>query len=97
MSGRCGGTPAPGVIEDKIEERRKDSLAPFLGQRRQQDLETFHYPYISLQQQPTSRKEGGGGFSGGWGGREGFITPAGIGVSVPSPGANPSHLLCNLN
>lgn len=35
MSGGGGGeTAAPGVIEDKIEERRKDSLAPFLGASR---------------------------------------------------------------
>lgn len=34
MSGGVSATAAPGVIEDKIEERRKDSLAPFLGASR---------------------------------------------------------------
>lgn len=47
MSGGCIETVAPGVIDDKREERRKDSLAPLLGASR--TYETFHYyPYISL-------------------------------------------------
>lgn len=46
MSGGSSETVAPGVIEDMIEERRTDSLAPLLSASR--TYETFHYPYILL-------------------------------------------------
>lgn len=47
---------------------------------------------------PASRKDPGGRGFWGWGvGGGGVVTPTGIGVSMFLPGANPSHLLCNLN
>lgn len=57
MSRGGGETVAPGVIEDKIEERRKDSLAPLLSASRTH--ETFHYPlYFAMT--PSSQPEGRG-------------------------------------
>lgn len=85
--GDGGETAAPGG--DRRKDRGEKERQPGPLPRCQQD-ETFHYSYISLQHQPTSRKEGRGeGFRGVWGGGEGFVTPAGIGVSVPPMGQIP--------
>lgn len=79
MSGGSGDTVASGVIEDKIEKKEKTAWPPSwpAGLR---DLPLPLYFTMTPTLQPEGR---GRGFGGVWGGGEGFVTPAGIGVSVP--------------
>lgn len=83
MSGGGGETAAAGVLEDQMEKDRQPGPLPWC----KQDLRDLPLP-LYFATTPTNQPEGKGGrgdFSRGRVGvaGEGFVTPAGIGVSVP--------------
>lgn len=87
--GGGGETAAPGGDrrKDRGEKERQPGPLPWC-QQDLRDLPLLLYFATTPTNQPEGRK-GGRVFGGIWGGGEGFVTPAGIGVSVPPMGQIP--------